>query len=179
MSLTFVWNGRTIALDEATRQLQRDLQALLEAHEPDLRRYGLSSPPLPPGLYWKARWSVGFFLRCLEALRIKPPDPWPVRLRHAPGKKRERPLVIWAVGADRDALREACSRLDRSSALAGDHVPVLVTDVADFAYFSRLRWLVEYVPTLAGTGPSYAAQKAAFIAGLYRDADVIPYQSLR
>lgn len=179
MSPTVVWNGEVIVLDEATIKLRAHLQALLAEHEPDLSRYRLTSPPVPPGLYWKARWSVGWLLRCLEALRIKPPDPWPARLRQLPGNKHDRPLVIWAIGADRDELREACESLERSSTLHGDQVPVLVTDVADFAYFSRLRWLVEYVPMLGGPDSSYVTRKSAFLAGLYRDADVIAYQSLR
>lgn len=168
-----------MVLDEATRQLRAHLEELLTKHAPDLGRYRLSSPPVPPGLYWKARWSVGWLLRCLEALGIKQPDPWPVRLRQVPGSKHERPLVIWAIGAQRDALREALRSLNNSSELKGDYVPVLVTDVADFAYFSRLRWLVEYVPMLGGDDSSYVMQKSAFLAELYRDAHVIPYQSLR
>ena len=168
-----------MVLDESTRQLREHLQELLTKHEPDLSRYRLSLPPVPPGLYWKARWSVGWLLRCLEALGIKRPDPWPVRLRQVSGSKRERPLVIWAIGAERDELREALRRFNNSSELKGDTVPVLVTDVADFAYFSRLRWLVEYVPMLGGADSSYVMQKSAFLADLYRDARVIPYQSIR
>jgi hypothetical protein len=51
---------------------------------------------------------------------------------------------------------------------------VLVTDVADFAFFSRLGWLVEYLPKLSGEGQAYELRKARFIAKLYRDAPALP-----
>ena len=167
-------------MNVARRKLQQQLDELRRSHIPDLSAYRLSSPPVPPGLYWKARWLVGCLLRGLEALRIKPPDPWPVRLRQASGSGKEQVLLIWAVGAERDALREACRRFGRAPEFGANVVPVLVTDVADFAFFSRLRWLVEYVPSIAdGADSSYARQKSAFLADLYRDARVVPVQSLR
>ncbi|WP_322995280.1 hypothetical protein [Castellaniella sp.] len=91
--------------------------------------------------------------------------PWQAGLKHAPALTGQaRVLLIWAVGMPRDALRLACqgvqahwlaaSDMDRDaqndSAAAGfvSWVPVLVTDVADFAWFSRLGWLVG-CPTVA------------------------------
>lgn len=54
-----------------------------------------------------------------------------------------------------------------------NRVPVLVTDVADFSFFSRLGWLVEYVPSLSTAG-GYAARKERYLAWLYRDVPAVP-----
>jgi hypothetical protein len=53
-------------------------------------------------------------------------------------------------------------------------VPILVTDVPDFAFFSRLGWLVEYVPTLAPPAGDYAERKRRYLAWRYRDAPALP-----
>jgi hypothetical protein len=71
-------------------------------------------------------------------------------------------------------LRAAC--VGFSSKLQGGHhlAPVLVTDIADFAFYSRLGWLVEYVPSLSGEGPSLRERKEAYLAWRYRDACIVP-----
>jgi hypothetical protein len=161
------------SLQDDIRRLRRELDDLADGVD-DLVRYELRQPPMPPGGYWKLRWLVGLLLRWLEAARLKQPDPWPVRLRQAAGHARAKPLLIWAVGSDRNTLRKACrgfSTLDDS--LPG-FAPVLVTDVADFAFFSRLGWLVEYVPRLPGEGKPYDTRKASFLVRLYRGAPVLP-----
>jgi hypothetical protein len=53
-------------------------------------------------------------------------------------------------------------------------VPVLVTDVADFAFFSRLGWLVEYVPALSTPADDYGERKRRYLAWRYRDAPALP-----
>jgi hypothetical protein len=84
------------------------------------------------------------------------------------------PLLIWAVGTDRDTLRESCRVIAGLASEAAGLAPVLVTDVADFAYFSRLGWLVEYLPSLDGTGEAYPSRKARYLARLYEGAPAIP-----
>jgi len=157
---------------ERLASLQRELEEL--ASEPDdaLLRYALPSPSRPKGLYWRMRWVAARTLRLLERLGLKPHHPWPPALRHAPGRDSAKPLLIWAVGADRETLRRACAGFAKHP-IAG-FAPVLVTDVADFAFFSRLGWLVEYVPEIAGVGESYARRKKRFLARLYRGAAVLP-----
>jgi hypothetical protein len=83
-------------------------------------------------------------------------------------------LVIWAVGTDRETLREACTNLSERWDSFPGFAPVLITDVADFAFFSRLGWLVEYLPRLAGQGEPYEERKLKYLARLYRGAPVIP-----
>lgn len=155
--------------------LRRHLDALAESSDDDLMtRYRLRPAPRPPGLYWQLRWLAARVLRGLETIGIKRPRPWPAALKHAPAGIGARPLLIWAMGSDRDALREACRGfVELQGALPG-FAPVLVTDVADFAFFSRLGWLVEYVPKLSGAGEPYQERKARFLARLYRGAPALP-----
>ncbi len=156
------------------RQLRLQLQSIDANSEEDLSRYELRWPPMPPGLYWRMRWLVGCLLRCLEWMKLKQPDSWPTSLRHSPAGARDRPYLIWAVGTDHETLRKACNGFVELGSTLPGFVPVLVTDVADFAFFSRLGWLVEYVPEVQGAGTSYAARKTRFIARLYGDAPVVP-----
>lgn len=115
---------------------------------------------------------------CLAAIGVLPPRPtpfpWTSALKHAPVDAGVVPVVIWALGVDPAVLRQACHglarRLQGNSAVA----PVLVTDIADFAMYSRLGWLVEYLPELTGTGPSYRERKQRHLAWRYRGAVVLP-----
>jgi hypothetical protein len=82
--------------------------------------------------------------------------------------------MIWAFGADRHQSRAACEGWSKKLQGGDDLAPVLVTDIADFAFYSRLGWLVEYVPSLSGEGPSLQRRKQAYLAWRYRDAIVLP-----
>lgn len=119
-----------------------------------------------------------YFRAPLSAIGLLPPwvtrYSWVPTLKHAPVQGEVRPLLIWTIGLSRDELREACAGFSRRLREAKDVVPVLVTDTADFAYFSRLGWLVEYVPCLGGDGHSYADRKRRYLAWRYRDACVVP-----
>jgi hypothetical protein len=161
-------------VEDEIRQVRRHLESLAANSDEDLARYELRWPMMPPGLYWRMRWLVGCLLRGLEWMKLKKPDPWPVSLRHSPAGAGARPYLLWAVGTDQQTLRSACSHFVELGATLPGFVPVLVTDTPDFAFFSRLGWLVEYVPELHGAGTSYAARKIRFIARLYGDAPVVP-----
>ena len=65
---------------------------------------------------------------------------------------------------DRDRLRGACKRIRELQHGSPGWAPVLVTDVADFAFFSRLNWLVEYVPTLSAPADGYFERKLRYLA---------------
>lgn len=155
--------------------IEQRLADLASAADDELvGRYALERPPMPPGLYWRMRWLAGWTLRWLEGVGLWRPDPWPVRLKLAAGAPKAKPLLIWAVGADRASLRTACESLSHLAESFPGFAPVLVTDVADFAFFSRLGWLVEFVPRLAGDGHSYDERKLRFLARLYQGAPVLP-----
>ena len=161
-------------LAEEVASLRRYLDVLAREEDDDLARYQLRKSPRPPGLYWQLRWIVGCVLRWLESMYIKDPDPFPPGLKTTRGNAKAKPLLIWALGADRKTLRNACSRFAEMDYASAGFAPVLVTDVADFVFFSRLGWLIEYVPTLSGEGPAYGERKARFLARLYRDAPALP-----
>ncbi len=161
---------------EETQRLRQELTALARDSDQALRvRYDLlrDKPPATLG----ARL-IRIALRGLASLGLAAPSvtsfAWLPTLKHAQPDGEYRTLVIWAVGIERAELRRCCEgfvkRLDAASGI----IPVLVTDVPDFAYYSRLKWLVEYVPDLSGDGVSYRERKQRYLAWRYRDALVVP-----
>lgn len=157
------FDGLRRKLDELARDADDDLYA----------RYTLPRPPLPKGFYWRLRWLAARALHGLERLRVLPSYPWPPALRHAPGSRRTKPFLIWAVGTDRETLRRACEGFAKRP--VEGFAPVLVTDVADFAFFSRLGWLVEYVPKLSPPAAGFADRKVRYLASRYRGAAALPW----
>ena len=159
---------------EDKRLRQQLKQLAVEADTGLARRYALR--PLPfdtPSLYRRLRRSVGRFLRSL-GLWPAQLEPWLTELNHIDYGDAARPLLIWAVGIDRDALRNACAGISKLQAESPGWAPVLVTDVADFAYFSRLNWLVEYVPSLSAPADGYSRRKLCYLAWRYRDVPAVP-----
>lgn len=169
-----------VKLTEEVEALRRHLERLASNPDTDLDgRYGLERPPMPPGWYWRLRWLAGGILRWLRSVWIRRPAPWPVSLRQGSAGARAKPLLIWAISSDRDTLRHACGDFARLEESWRGYAPVLVTDVADFAFFSRLGWLVEYVPRLAGEGKPYDERKIRLLARLYHGAPVLPVRAIR
>lgn len=100
---------------------------------------------------------------------------WTPALKHVPCRRTERVLLIWAVGVGNAAKqRNICNALQAALAQFSGLLPVLLTDCADFAFFSRLGWQVEYLPALPGEGDDYVARKCAYLAWRYRGALVLP-----
>jgi hypothetical protein len=164
-----------VTLKEEIEALQRRLLELASQVDDGLvARYELKRPPMPPGIYWRMRWLAGWLLRWLEAKGLWRPDPWPASLKQSRADARAKPLLIWAIGADRDTLRRSCEVISGLQASLPRFAPVLVTDVADFAFFSRLGWLVEYLPALTGPGEPYDERKLRYLARLYHGAPAFP-----
>jgi hypothetical protein len=137
-------------------------------------RYRLRvEPPVPLSPYRRLRVGLGWLLRWL-GVRNEPAPPWLAALKSSSRSDDAQPLVIWAIGAERDMLRRACLRFDELLADLPEHAPVLVTDVADFAFYSRLGWLVEYVPAFAPPAEGYARRKQQYLAWRYHDAAAVP-----
>lgn len=115
----------------------------------------------------------------LVALRLIKPGQfgcaWSPKLKHVPVEPGAKVVLFWAVDAfDKQALRLALeAQLERFKSQGGG-LGVLVTNVPDFAFYSRLGWLVEYIPALSGTHESYAQEKLRYLAWRYRGADVVP-----
>ena len=165
-----------MSIIEETRALRRELAAL--AAEPEwglLARYDLLGKKPPQSLQDRVSRLAR---RLLTVSGLAPPHvtkyPWVPTLKHATVVADAKALLIWAPGMGRNELRQACEgfskRLKGNSSLA----PVLVTDVADFTYYSRLGWLVEYLPELSGEGKSYQERKLRHLAWRYRDALIVP-----
>lgn len=156
--------------------LRRELDA--EARKADRRlgsRYALWHPPGGRrSAYLRLRKALGRLLRRLGLRPARAAEPWRPALRHAEYGDDARPLVIWALGANRERLREACRGFEQLLHALPGYAPVLVTDVADFAFFSRLGWLVEYVPALSAPAGGYAERKRRYLAWRYRDAPALP-----
>lgn len=141
---------------------------------------------LPRPVLLNARSGVPLKIRAYRALRdvlvglgvIKPGQfgcAWSPMLKHVPVEPEAKVVLFWAVGSfDKQSLRLAlAAQLERFKSQGGG-LGVLVTNVPDFAFYSRLGWLVEYLPELSGTHESYAQEKLRYLAWRYRGADVVP-----
>jgi hypothetical protein len=170
-----------LSIVDDTQALRRELAALAAKPEWDLlTRYDLLGKKPPSSLkeHWWRRAK-----RVLATSGLISPHvtkyPWLPTLKHAPVAAEARTLAIWALGVDRHELRAACEGFLKQLESGAPLVPVLVTDVADFAHFSRLGWMVEYLPELDGEGQSYRERKHAYLAWRYRDARVVPWTAGR
>ena len=158
---------------EALRQYAGQL-----ADEADVglaRRYALWHPPgQRRTVYRRFRRALGRLLRRLRLRPVHAPHPWLPALEHAARSDGAKPLVIWAMETDADQLRDACRAIDRLLASLPDWSPVLITDIADFSFYSRLGWLVEYVPALSEPAAEYRERKRRYLAWRYRNAPFVP-----
>ena len=170
-----------MTLTDETLALRLALDALAEEHdEVAFRAYALPRRPRPAGVYFALRGLAGNLLRLTGLYR--PPRPeefWRAELKHGNAAVDAGVLLIWAEGMAREELHRACAGFRKVLASVPDCVPVLVTDVADFAWYSRLGWLVEYLPDLAnaessGDGESYRLRKKRYLAWRYRNALAVP-----
>lgn len=115
----------------------------------------------------------------LVALRLIKPGQfgcaWSPKLKHVPVEEGAKVVIFLAVGAyDKQDLRlELAAQLERFKSQGGG-LGVLVTNVPDFSFYSRLGWLVEFLPTLPGDREAYLQQKLCYLAWRYRGADVVP-----
>lgn len=165
-----------MTLLEEARRLRRQLgEWAIDPEWSLLVRYELQ--PHKPPQEWQRRFRqrIGRWLRVLGFDRshyLK--QAWHSGLKHANCTSGARTLLIWAEGADVQHVRESCKGLQRLLSGREDLLPVLVTDVADFAFYSRLGWLVEYLPDLSGDGASYRDRKRRYLAWRYRNALAVP-----
>lgn len=161
---------------EETRLLRRRLAELASQPEWDLLvRFELLPARPSPTLRERLLQRIWRLLRVLGLSRSRYlKQRWDVGLKHAGGSSAGRTLLIWAESTEREEIREACAGFQQLLASRSDLTPVLLTDVADFAFYSRLGWLVEYLPELIGEGDSYRERKRRYLAWRYRDAVVVP-----
>lgn len=164
-----------MTLVEETRALHARLNDWLS--KPDwsvLVRYEL---PQKPPADWRRRiqQQVGRALRVLGLSRSRYlQQSWHAGLKHSHCASEAKPLLIWAEGHDRQFVRNACEGMKQLLNGRSEFLPVLVTEIADFAFYSRLGWLVEYLPALSKEGTAYRDRKRRYLALRYRDALVVP-----
>lgn len=141
---------------------------------------------LPRRVLLMARSRMPLRLRFYRAVRdwlvslwlIKPSQfdsAWSPRLKHVPVAQDAKVVLFWAVGEDdkQDLRLALAAELERFKS-QGAGLGVLLTNVPDFAFYSRLGWLVEFLPTLPGDREAYAQQKLRYLAWRYRDVAVVP-----
>lgn len=167
---------------EEAKSLRRRLDQLANEFDTGInQRYDLqfiSSEELKLGR--RLRRATGRLLRRLGLMRplpARPPpplEPWLTELSYVDYSVAAKPLLIWAMNIDRDELCSACGRIKELQTGSPGWAPVLVTDVADFAFFSRLNWLVEYVPSLSAPADGYSEHKLRYLAWRYRDVPALP-----
>lgn len=160
---------------QATYELRASLRRL--AADPEwalLVRYELL-PQRPDPRFWK-RWDqrLGRWLRVLGLSRARyRKQQWLPGLKHGEHAAAPRTLALWCDLADREQSRAACRRVREFLAGRQTFCPVLITPLADFAFYSRLGWLVEYLPQLGGD-EAYRERKRRYLAWRYRDAVALP-----
>ena len=103
-----------------------------------------------------------------------PNSSWPSALKHTNCHEDGVVVLVWAIGSTRETIRLACQGFSRLAGKPMQFTPVLLTDVADFAFYTRLGWLVEYLPSWHGKVQNYNDQKLTYLAWRYRDAIVVP-----
>lgn len=165
-----------MTLQETTQTLRRQLRQWAAAPEWTLLiRYELL--PQRPSPVWHKRLSqkAGRLLRVMGLSRARYCSQlWQPGLNHAETFPECTPLLIWSDSTTAQAQREACAGLQHLLLPYPHLCPVLATAVADFRFYSRLGWLVEYLPDLPGEGPSYLERKRRYLAWRYRHALAIP-----
>lgn len=165
-------------LTNQTRQLRAQLRTWADAPDWALMiHYELLPQKLP------AQWRKRVVQRAGRLLRVLGLDRsrylhqvWLVGLKHASFRPEAKPLLFWSEGMGREEARAACMG---ARVLLQGHpgfVPVLVTDAADFAFYSRLHWLVEYLPRL-GEDAAYYDRKRRYLAWRYREALALPLRA--
>lgn len=161
---------------ETTRLLRREF-AVWENRSDRffLARYSLMADKPPKDLGDRLRYRLRQFLVSIHLVSPRVVRrTWQSTLKHSASALDARVLLIWALGVERDLLRNACLGFQQFLTGRQDLAPVLVTNVADFAWFSRLGWMVEYLPELEGKRPSYQERKRDYLVWRYRDAVVVP-----
>lgn len=165
-----------MTLQEETMALRKRLRHWAAAPEWKLLvRYELL--PQRPSPVWHKRLShrVGRLLRVLGLSRARyRAQTWRPGLKHAETMPESKTLLLWSDVADIAASRSACAGIQHLLTTHPDYTPVLVTNLADFTFYSRLGWLVEYLPDIPGDGPSYSERKQRYLAWRYRDVVALP-----
>ncbi len=162
-------------ITQKTQQLRAQLRAW--ANDPDwdlMVRYELLPQKPPPQWHHRLSQRVGRLFRVMRLDRTRYRNQgWHAGLKHASFQPEAKPLLFWSEGTGQKEVRAACTGAQSLLQSHPEWLPVLVTDVADFTFYSRLQWLVEYLPHL-GQDSDYYSQKRRYLAWRYRNALALP-----
>lgn len=163
------------ALQEHYRNTGKKPAALLRKYEilprPVLLTAGAKVPFLLSMLRVVRNWLIA--IRLIQPSQFD--SAWSPRLKHVSVAQDTKVVLFWAVGeCDKQEFRVVLGAHLEQFKSQGGGLGVLVTNVPDFAFYSRLGWLVEYLPELPGTQESYAQEKLRYLAWRYRGAAVVP-----
>lgn len=137
-------------------------------------RYELLPQKRPPELRKHIAQKIGRLMRVWGLSRSYYQNrQWLPGLKHG-ATEGSITLLIWSDVADKESSRAACIAFQRFLSTHPQYVPVLVTSLADFAFYSRLGWLVEYLPQISGEGQNYTERKRCYLAWRYRHAEAVP-----
>lgn len=155
---------------QETQQLRIQLRTWARHSDWALRlQYEFLPLKLSPYWYQRVIQKTGCLLRAIGINRTT----WHVGLKHASFSPDAKPLLFWSEGLPPKKVRAACTGAKK---LLRDHphfLPILLTDVPDFSFYSRLHWLVEYLPRL-GEDAEYYNRKRCYLAWRYRNALALP-----
>lgn len=165
-----------MSLVQETQKLRRQLREWSDSPEWHLMmRYEMLPQKPPPRWHQRFSQRLGRLLRVMGLDRTRYRNQsWHAGLKHAPCQPGAKPLLLWSEGLEKHYAREACAGAKRLLQAHPEFVPVLVTDCADFAFYSRLHWLVEYLPRLGDENSAYQGRKKRYLAWRYRDALALP-----
>ena len=98
---------------------------------------------------------------------------WNSGLKHYTGKSKHTILVVDNVN-DKEKIFKVCTNLKNIFLSLNETSIVLITNYADFHFYSRLGWMIEYLPSALPNSSLYIAQKKQYLAWRYKNSTVLP-----
>lgn len=124
---------------------------------------------------WQRLWCFTFHTLQLARLLL---SSWHPGLKHGCANPSGTVVLLDDLD-DHSDFHQVCTSLKELLANYSSLAPVLITEHADFAFYSRLGWLVEYLPKTLPNHEAYIARKKRYLAWRYKYALVIPLSAGR
>ena len=124
---------------------------------------------------WQRLWCFTFHTLQLARLLL---SRWHPGLKHGCANPSGTVVILDDLD-DHSDFHQVCTSLKGHLANYSSLAPVLITDHADFAFYSRLGWLVEYLPKTLPNHETYIERKKRYLAWRYKYALVLPLSAGR
>lgn len=131
--------------------------------------------------FWEHLWWTGFHALRLTGLFFSKRlflASWHPGLKHGCANPTGTVIILDDLD-DYSDFHQVCTSLKGHLANSPSLAPVLITSHADFAFYSRLGWLVEYLPRTLPNHEVYIARKKRYLAWRYKYALVLPLSAGR